>query len=81
MRRIFILTMFTMMTLVTNAQRQLFFYCPGATEVKITTSGGTVSNLTTTGTDTINDTDFQISGSGGGIPKIGWPKRSGSGER
>ena len=30
MRRIFILTMFTMMTLVTTAQRQLFFYCPDA---------------------------------------------------
>ena len=46
---------------------KLFFYCPGATSVSISTSGGTVSNLTTTGTDTINDTDFQISGSGGNV--------------
>ena len=46
---------------------KLYFYCPGATSVKITTSGGTVSNLTTTGTDTINDTDFQITGTGGNV--------------
>lgn len=46
---------------------KLFFNCAGATSVKITTSGGTVSNLTTTGTATIDDTDFQITGSAGAV--------------
>ncbi|MBQ9879345.1 MAG: InlB B-repeat-containing protein, partial [Clostridia bacterium] len=40
---------------------KLYFNCADATSVSISVSGGTTSDLTTTGTNTINDTSFTIS--------------------
>ena len=39
---------------------KLYFYCPAASSVSISVSGGTVSGLTTSGTNKIDDTSFSM---------------------